>query len=217
MVYLNYDMETFPHLVRRVPMNNIMNNTKKIMEIERDGISRLIETADETFERAVKAILECNGKVIISGVGKSGHVGRKIAATLASTGTPSFFIHSTEGVHGDLGMIEATDIMILISNSGETMEVLSLLPTLKKIGCKLIAITSNAKSTLANHSNVTLSFSYETEADELNLAPSVSSTITLVIGDAIALAVSKELEFKKEDFHLSHPGGSLGGKLYNGN
>jgi len=134
---------------------------------------------------------------------------------LASTGTPAFFVHSTEGVHGDLGMIEKGDIVIMISNSGETAEVLHLLPTLEKIGSKKIAITSRGDSTLAKACDVALTYQYQTEADHLGLAPTTSSTLTLVIGDALAIALSKLRQFTKEDFHLYHPGGSLGKHLSN--
>jgi arabinose-5-phosphate isomerase len=158
-------------------------------------------------------MLDCKGKVIVTGVGKSGHIGKKIAASLASTGTPAFFVHSTEGVHGDLGMIQQEDVVILISNSGETKEVLSLLPTLEKIGSKRISITSKEKSTLALSCDVVLAYQYEGEADHLGLAPTISSTLTLVIGDALAVALSILKDFKKEDFHLYHPGGSLGQQL----
>lgn len=185
----------------------------KVLNIESTAISKLSENIDDRFEDAVNLIMECSGKVVISGVGKSGHIGKKIAATFASTGTPSFFVHSTEGVHGDLGMIEKNDLVILISNSGETQEVLNLIPTLKKIGVKSLAITSNNESTLAKNVDVQLIYSYEKEADSLNLAPSTSSTLTLVIGDALALTVSKLKKFTNDDFYLYHPGGSLGKKL----
>lgn len=147
------------------------------------------------------------------GVGKSGHIGSKIAATLSSTGTPSFFVHSTEALHGDLGMIEEKDITILISNSGETNEVLNTIPSIQKIGAKIISITRNSESTLAKNSDVALTYAYDTEADHLNLAPTTSSTLCLVIGDCLATAVSENKGFKSEDFHLYHPGGSLGKQL----
>ncbi|MGP4079930.1 KpsF/GutQ family sugar-phosphate isomerase [Pseudalkalibacillus sp. R45] len=186
---------------------------RRVIEEEASAIKSLLEQIDPSYEDALKMIAECKGKVVITGVGKSGHVGKKIAASLSSTGTPSFFVHSTEGVHGDLGMISETDVVILISNSGETKEVLSLLPSLKKIGTKCISITSKRSSTLAQSSDVALTYQYEQEADLLGLAPTTSSTITLVIGDALAIALSTMKNFTKEDFHLYHPGGSLGQQL----
>jgi arabinose-5-phosphate isomerase len=144
------------------------------------------------------------------GVGKSGHIGKKLAATFSSTGTPSFFVHSTEAVHGDLGMIENKDIVVLISNSGSTREVLDTLPTLEKIGCQTIALTSDSNSELAKRCTLKITYPKHTEADHLKLAPTASSTMTLVLGDAIACAVSEAKAFKKEDFHLYHPAGALG-------
>lgn len=196
-----------------------MNNEKTVeilkntIKVESESLAELSNTIDGSYIQAVNTILKCKGKVVISGVGKSGHIGKKIAATFASTGTPAFFMHSTEGVHGDLGMITAEDIVILISNSGETSEVLSLLPTLNKIGTKKISITSNNNSTLGKSSDIALEYTYVKEADHLNLAPTTSSTLTLVIGDSLATAVSQLKKFSKNDFHLYHPGGSLGSKL----
>jgi arabinose-5-phosphate isomerase len=192
---------------------SILDNIKRVIEMEASAIKALSDQIGPNFELAVNLIRSCKGKVIITGVGKSGHIGKKIAASLASTGTPAFFVHSTEGVHGDLGMIQKEDVVILISNSGETSEVLSLLPSLIKIGSRTIVITSNKKSTLAESCDVALTYHYEREADHLGLAPSTSSTLTLVIGDALAIALSRLKDFKKEDFHLYHPGGSLGAKL----
>lgn len=191
----------------------IKDEIKQILITESEAISNLAGNIDNRFEKAVQLILECKGKVVVTGVGKSGHVGKKMAATFASTGTPAFFVHSTEGVHGDLGMIEKDDVVILISNSGETQEVLNLIPTLKKLGVKSIAITSKNESTLSRNVDVQLNYQYEKEADALNLAPSTSSTLTLVLGDSIALTVSKLKNFTNNDFYLYHPGGSLGKKL----
>ncbi|WP_188454911.1 KpsF/GutQ family sugar-phosphate isomerase [Virgibacillus oceani] len=193
----------------------IINDVKQAIEVEADAIKALADQAGPEYEEAVSLIQNSKGKVVITGVGKSGHMGKKIAASLSSTGTPAFFVHSTEGVHGDLGMIEKEDVVIMISNSGETAEVLSLLPSLGKIGSKKIAITSKKASTLAKNSDVALTYHYAKEADHLGLAPTTSSTLTLVIGDALAVALSKAKEFKNEDFHLYHPGGSLGKKLSN--
>ncbi|KKI90010.1 isomerase [Bacillus sp. SA1-12] len=192
---------------------NILNHVKRVIEIEASSIQELLNQVGPHYETAVNLIKNCKGKVIVTGVGKSGHVGKKIAASLASTGTPAFFVHSTEGVHGDLGMIQKEDIVIMISNSGETAEVLNLLPSLEKIGSKCIAITSRKDSTLAQSCEVALTYQYNTEADFHGLAPTTSSTITLVIGDALAIALSNLKEFKEEDFLLYHPGGSLGEQL----
>lgn len=190
-----------------------IDKMSKILDTELNAIKDLSTRLDQSYDDAINLILDCKGKVVISGVGKSGHIGSKLAATFASTGSPSFFMHSTEGVHGDLGMVERNDVVILISNSGETQEVLSLLPTLKKIGVKIISITSNRYSTLSDAADVSLTFEYKKEADSLNLAPSTSSTLTLIIGDILALTVSEIKRFNYEDFHLYHPGGSLGKKL----
>ena len=191
----------------------VLNHVKQAIEIEAKAITALVNNVGTEYKEAVSLIQSSNGKVVVTGVGKSGHVGKKIAASLSSTGTPAFCLHSTEGVHGDLGMIEKDDVVILISNSGETAEVLSLLPSLEKIGSKKIAITKKDTSTLGQATDIALTYHYETEADHLGLAPTTSSTITLVIGDALAVALSKAKDFKNEDFHLYHPGGSLGKKL----
>jgi arabinose-5-phosphate isomerase len=192
---------------------NILSYIKNVIDIEASSIKNLSDQIGPEFETAVNMLLNAKGKIIITGVGKSGHVGKKIAASLASTGTPAFFVHSTEGVHGDLGMVQNDDVVIMISNSGETSEVLSLLPSLIKIGSKRIALTSKKDSTLAQASDVALTYAFDREADPLGLAPTTSSTMTLVIGDALAIATSILKGFKKEDFHLYHPGGSLGKKL----
>jgi arabinose-5-phosphate isomerase len=193
-------------------MNNILN-IKNVIEKEANALLTLSDHIGGDYDDAINLLLSCKGKVVISGVGKSGHIGKKIAASLSSTGTPSFFVHSTEGVHGDLGMIQEKDIVILISNSGETTEVLSVIPSIKKIGSKIIAITSKGNSTLAEEADVVLTYQYDSEADPLNLAPTTSAMLTLVIGDALAVTLSTLKNFKKEDFHLYHPGGSLGKQL----
>ncbi|GAB2572200.1 KpsF/GutQ family sugar-phosphate isomerase [Gracilibacillus alcaliphilus] len=186
---------------------------RKAIAIEAHAISILLEQVGPDYEPVIDVLNNCKGKVVITGVGKSGHIGKKMAASFASTGTPAFFMHSTEGVHGDLGMIEEHDVVLMISNSGETAEVLSLLPSLKKIGAKKIAITSNGKSTLATACDFSLTYHYEQEADHIGVAPTTSSTIVLVIGDALAVALCEMRRFTKEDFHLYHPGGSLGRQL----
>lgn len=186
---------------------------KQAMKTELDAIQEMLDNQLMDYEAICRAIVACEGKVVFMGVGKSGHIGKKLAATFSSTGTPSFFVHSTEAVHGDLGMIESKDIAILISNSGSTREVLDTLPTLVKIGCKTIAFTSNKDSELAQRCTYKLTYPKQPEADHLKLAPTTSSTMTLVLGDAIACAVSEAKAFKKEDFHLYHPAGALGKKL----
>lgn len=194
---------------------NILFLIKETMRQEIDAIKNVCDALDESCEKAVNLIRECKGKVIFTGVGKSGHIGEKLAATFASTGTPSFFIHSTEALHGDLGMIEKKDIVIAISNSGETKEVLSIIPSIKHIGSKIVSITGNKESALAKQSDIALEAKVSHEADPLNLAPTSSSTVVLAFGDAIAITLSQLKEFKKEDFAVFHPGGSLGKKLFN--
>jgi len=193
--------------------NEVIESLKSVIQNESDSLSQLSDSIDKKYVAAVELIKKCKGKLVITGVGKSGHIGKKIAATFSSTGTPSFFMHSTEGVHGDLGMITENDVVILISNSGETSEVLNLIPTIREINVKMISITSNNNSTLGENVNVSLEYNYLKEADHLQLAPTSSSTMALVIGDALAITVSKLIDFRKEDFHLYHPGGSLGKKL----
>ncbi len=188
----------------------IISYAKSVINKEVSGIKTLLELIDNNFTGAVKFIIDCKGKVVILGIGKSGHVGKKIAASMASTGTPAFFVHGDETLHGDLGMIEQKDIVIALSNSGETREMLNDFPTLKKIGCKIISITSNPDSTMAKNSDIHLSIGKLKEADHLGLAPSTSSTATLVIGDALAFTVSYLKKFTSTDFALFHPGGSLG-------
>ena len=185
---------------------------KKCLKDEAEALLNTIDNFGEEVLEAIKIIQAVKGKghLIITGVGKSGHIGEKIAASMASTGTPAFFLHSTEGVHGDLGMVTPNDCVLMISNSGETKEVLNLLPTLNKIGVKKISLTRNHESTLAKACDVSLAYKYAREADDLGLAPTTSSTITLVVGDALAVTLSKLMNFKPEDFHLYHPGGSLG-------
>ncbi len=197
-------------------MNNERTYThlvKQAMKVELNAISELVKHDLMDYESVCRKIAECEGKIVFMGVGKSGHIGKKLAATFASTGTPSFFVHATEGVHGDLGMIEARDITILISNSGSTKEVLDTLPTLSQIGCVTIAFTSNGESELAKRCDFQILYPKQNEADHLQLAPTSSSTMTLVLGDAIACAVSEAKQFTKEAFHKYHPAGALGKKL----
>ncbi|MFA6042025.1 MAG: KpsF/GutQ family sugar-phosphate isomerase, partial [Methylophilus sp.] len=168
---------------------------------------------DAEFEKAVSLILQCQGRVVVSGIGKSGHIGRKIAATLASTGTPAFFMHPAEASHGDLGMITGQDVVLALSNSGESNEIISILPHIKRLGAKIISITGTDDSTLARESVVHLSAKVSQEACPLGLSPTASTTAALALGDALALCVLDLREFTAEDFARSHPGGSLGRKL----
>jgi arabinose-5-phosphate isomerase len=186
---------------------------KKAIERELRAANDLHRFIDEDYDLAINIIMACTGKVIFSGVGKSGHIGKKLAATFSSTGTSSFFLHADEGLHGDLGMVSKDDVVILITNSGETGEVKNLLPSLKKIGCKKILISSKKDSTIGRNCDAVLSYGYDSEADHLNLAPTVSSLLSLVIGDALAITLCELKGFKKENFLLYHPGGSLGNQL----
>lgn len=192
---------------------DILKRVKEVFKIEADAINYLSTNLDANFEEAIEAILDCKGKLIVSGMGKSGIIGKKIAATLASTGTPSFFLHPAEAYHGDLGMIEADDIVLLISNSGETDEILRLIPFLKSRGNISISMSRNSESTLAKNSNFHLNVAVEKEACPLQLAPTASTTATLVMGDALAIILMEKRNFKETDFAQFHPGGSLGRRL----
>lgn len=192
-------------------MQTILTSGKKTIEIEARSIQDLV--IDEQFVGAVQAILACKGKLIVCGMGKSGLIGQKIAATLASTGTPSFFLHPAEAYHGDLGMIVKDDAMLLLSNSGETDEVLKIIPFLQDQGNKIVAITGNSDSTLAKAADFHLDVAVKEEACPWQLAPTSSTTATLVMGDALAVALMNERNFKPEEFARFHPGGSLGRKL----
>jgi arabinose-5-phosphate isomerase len=193
--------------------NAFLSDAKAVIDCERAALSRISAGLGDTFVDACRAILSCQGKVIVTGMGKSGHVGGKIAATLASTGTPAFFVHPGEASHGDLGMIGAHDVVLAISNSGETPEVLTILPMIKRMGVTLIAVTGQAGSSLAQIAQVTLDISVEREACPHNLAPTASTTATLALGDALAVAVLKARHFTEEDFSRAHPGGVLGRRL----
>jgi len=186
---------------------------KEVFKIEANEIAQLSKQLTSDFESSIKAIISSKGKLIISGMGKSGIIAKKIAATLASTGTPSFFLHPGEAYHGDLGMIEVKDIVLLISNSGETDEVLKLIPFLRRQGNTTISMSGNPSSTLAKNTNYHLNIAVEKEACPLQLAPTSSTTATLVMGDAIAVALMKLRDFKDENFAKFHPGGSLGRRL----
>ncbi|MCL7945207.1 KpsF/GutQ family sugar-phosphate isomerase [Marinobacter sp. ATCH36] len=185
----------------------------RAIEIELEAIQALTDRIDDHFVRACEVIMACKGRVVVTGMGKSGHIGNKIAATLASTGTPSFFVHPGEASHGDLGMITSQDVVLGISNSGNTSEVLTILPLIKRMGAPLISMTGNENSTLAREAVANLDVSVALEACPLGLAPTSSTTATLVMGDALAVALLEARGFSTEDFALSHPGGSLGRKL----
>ncbi len=186
---------------------------KAVIRTELQAISALEQRIDHHFSRACRLLLDCQGRIVVMGMGKSGHVGRKIASTLASTGTPAFFVHPGEASHGDMGMIIGADVLIILSSSGETPELLNLLPSLKRIGVNMIAITGKSDSTLALAANIHLDVSVEQEACPLGLAPTASSTAALVMGDALAIALLESRGFTAQDFAFSHPGGSLGRRL----
>lgn len=190
-----------------------LDSAREVLTIESEAISRQLKQLDETFEQACEKILQCEGRVIVTGMGKSGHIANKIAATLASTGTPAFFVHPGEASHGDLGMITPKDLLLAISNSGETAEVLSILPIIKRMGVGLIGLASVPSSTLANLADVYINIPVEQEACPMNLAPTASTTATLAVGDALAIAVLNARDFDESDFARSHPGGSLGRRL----
>lgn len=194
-------------------MKSDIQLAKKVLSVEAQAIQKLIPRIHRDFERALDLLEECSGRVIITGMGKPGFIGRKIAATLASTGTPSLFLHPAEAIHGDLGMVTKQDVVIAISNSGETEEITRLLSTLKKIGAKLVALTGNLKSTLAKNSDVVLNIGLDKEACPWNLAPTATTTAALAMGDALAICLAKRKGFREEDFAFLHPGGSLGKKL----
>ncbi len=186
---------------------------KAVLDVEREGLDQLYQYINDDFNQACQLMYHCNGKVVVMGMGKSGHIGCKIAATLASTGTPAFFVHPGEASHGDLGMITAQDVIIAISNSGESHEILSLIPVIKRLQIPLICMTSNPNSSMGKAANVHISVSVPKEACPLGLAPTSSTTATLVMGDALAVSLLQARGFTAEDFALSHPGGALGRKL----
>lgn len=186
---------------------------KAVLQAEAQAICHLSDTLNENFIKAVQILLACKGRVVVSGVGKSGHIARKIAATLASTGTPAFFVHAAEAAHGDLGMITKEDVVIAISYSGSSSELLAIVPTIVREGTPIIAITGSDSNPLANHATVNLNIHVEREACPLNLAPTSSTTVTLALGDALAVACLDAKGFGPEDFARSHPGGALGRRL----
>lgn len=193
--------------------DNVIKLAKAVIETEMQAAQQLLNRIDANFVYAVEAILQCRGRVVVLGMGKSGHIANKIAATLASTGTPAFFVHPGEASHGDLGMITASDVVLALSNSGETDEILTILPLIKRLKVPLIAMTGNPRSRLARESDFHLDVSVEKEACPLGLAPTASTTTSLVMGDALAIALLESRGFTQEDFALSHPGGRLGKRL----
>ncbi len=191
----------------------LLSRAIRVLSVEARAIEELKEHLDDNFAKAVELLLAATGKVVVTGMGKSGLIGRKIAATMASTGTPSFFLHPAEGIHGDVGMVREGDVVIALSNSGETEEVVRLLPVFKRMGLPLIAMTGRPGSTLATHADASLDVSVREEACPLGLAPTASTTATLAMGDAIAVALFEEKGFSADDFAMLHPGGALGRRL----
>lgn len=192
---------------------SILAEARRVIQVEAQAVAALADRLDASFQKSVELILASKGRVVVSGMGKSGLVGQKIASTMASTGTPAFFLHPAEGIHGDLGMIMTGDVVIAISNSGETDELLRILPSVKRLGAHLIAMSGNRESTLAKAGDLFLDVSVKEEACPLGLAPTASTTATLAMGDALAVALLVQRGFKAEDFAIFHPGGSLGKKL----
>ncbi|HPX00266.1 MAG TPA: SIS domain-containing protein [Sedimentibacter sp.] len=195
-------------------MDSIVEKCKVKIQLEAEALNRVSQQVDESYVQAVDAILNCKGRLIITGLGKTGHIGKKIAASFASLGTKSFFVHSCESLHGDMGMIDKDDVVIMISNSGKSQEILSMLPTLKIIGTKTISITKSKDTPLAKSTDITIKVDAGPEIDHMGgLAPTASSTAALAVGDALATVVSEMKGFTRSDFALSHPGGALGQRL----
>jgi len=194
-------------------MSEIIKQAKNIIKIEADAVGALVDRIDERFVEAIEIMYSCTGKVVVTGMGKSGTIGKKIAATLASTGTPALFLNSAEGSHGDLGMVSKGDVVLAISNSGETAEILNMLPTLKRLDIKIISLTGNLDSVLAKRSDVSIDVSVKEEACPMGLAPTASTTAALAMGDTLAITLLNKRGFSEEDFAVFHPGGNLGRKL----
>ena len=192
---------------------DIIDAARKVIQIEAEAVEAMAARLDERFAKAVEMVLACTGRVVVTGMGKSGLICQKMAATMASTGTPTIFLHPAEGVHGDLGMLMKGDVVIAVSNSGETEEITRILPIIKRMGLPLIAMAGNPGSTLARAGDVFLDISIKEEACPLQLAPTASTTVTLVMGDALAVALLLQRGFREEDFALYHPGGALGKRL----
>ncbi len=191
-----------------------IETARRVMRIECEAIQSIADRLDENFDRAAEILMNCRGKVIVTGMGKSGHIGAKMAATFASTGTSSFYVHPGEGMHGDLGVVSENDVVIAISNSGNSPEVIGILPSVKKIGVPLIAMTGNPRSELARFADVVLDIAVKEEACPLGLAPTASTTSTLALGDALAVVLLERKGFSEEDFALLHPGGAIGKRLH---
>ena len=191
----------------------LIDSARRTIHLENQAIAQLEQRIDDSFVKACQLMLDCPGRIVVVGMGKSGHIGRKIAATLASTGTPAFFVHPAEASHGDMGMITESDLVLALSNSGSTNEIVTLLPLIKRLGIQLISMTGNPASELAQAASVNLDTSVEKEACPLNLAPTSSTTVTLVLGDALAIALLEAKGFTPEAFAFSHPGGALGRRL----
>jgi len=211
------DAKTLPKAFDAESAQRALALARETLQIEADAllalISRLSDNPEDSFVQAIALLLQCKGRVVVSGIGKSGHVARKIAATLASTGTPALFVHAAEALHGDLGMITQDDVVIAISYSGEAAEFVSIIPIIKRMGAKLIALTGNPSSRLAQLADVHLNVRVDKEACPLNLAPTASTTATMALGDALAVALLDARGFREEDFARSHPGGALGRRL----
>ena len=193
--------------------SQMIDRGRRVLATEAAAVAALEHRLDENFARACGLLLACEGRIVVTGMGKSGHVASKIAATLASTGSPAFFVHPGEAIHGDLGMVTPKDVVLALSNSGETSELVTILPVIKRLGVPLIALTGKGASTLSRHATVTLDVSVPAEACPLNLAPTASTTAALAMGDALAISVLEARGFTEEDFARSHPGGSLGRRL----
>lgn len=193
--------------------SDYLRSGQQTIRLELEAVQELLNQLDDNFSQACNLMFNCKGRVIVTGMGKSGHIGNKIAATLASTGTPSFFVHPGEASHGDLGMFTGSDVVLALSNSGETAELITILPLIKRMGAPLISITANADSTLARSADINLHIPVDREACPLGLAPTSSTTAQLVLGDALAIALLEARGFSSEDFAFSHPGGSLGRRL----
>lgn len=193
--------------------HKIRARAKDVLRIEAEAIRRLVPRIDASFEQAVNLLIGCKGRVVVTGMGKAGLIGQKISATLASTGTPSLWVHPAEAIHGDVGRVTKDDCVVALSNSGQTEELTRLLPAIKQIGARLIALTGNADSQLAKHSDVVLDVSVRREACSMNLAPTASTTAMLAMGDALAVVAAERKGFKERDFALFHPGGQLGKRL----
>ncbi len=202
-----------PNTPAQTTCEDWLASAQRVLHIEREGIERVSANLDAHFNRAIELILQCKGRVVVSGMGKSGHVARKVAATLASTGTPAFFVHPGEASHGDLGMVQQGDVFLALTNSGTTEEILTIAPQVKRVGASLIAMTGNPESALAKLADVHLNSGVAREACSLNLAPTASTTAALALGDALAVVLLEARGFNEQDFARSHPGGALGRRL----